>query len=105
MKKYNWEYGENQTQKYYECYINKDYLCICQNNWNPGVWFCIYQKENKNSVVILDKNYNDRISKKINTDKATAYTFSCKLLTSSNIDYLKRKLVHCYEHDKIMITP
>ena len=36
--KYNWKYGENENQKYYDVYIGKDYLCVWQNRWEPDIW-------------------------------------------------------------------
>jgi len=34
--KFEWKYGENEYQKYYDVTIGKDYLCVYANNWNPN---------------------------------------------------------------------
>ena len=34
--KYEWKYGENDTQKYYDVTVGKDYLCVFANKWNPN---------------------------------------------------------------------
>ncbi len=31
--KYNWKYGENEYQKYYDVTIDGNYLCIFANKW------------------------------------------------------------------------
>lgn len=28
--KYDWKYGENGHQKYYDVTVGKDYLCVCK---------------------------------------------------------------------------
>lgn len=32
--KYEWKYGENDNQKYYDVTVGKDYLCVFANKWN-----------------------------------------------------------------------
>ena len=36
--KYDWQYGENDHQKYYDTYIGNDYLCVFANNWQPDIY-------------------------------------------------------------------
>lgn len=32
--KYEWKYGENDNQKYYDVTVGKDYLCVFANKCN-----------------------------------------------------------------------
>lgn len=34
--KYEWKYGENDNQRYYDVTVGKDYLCVFANKWNPN---------------------------------------------------------------------
>lgn len=69
--KYEWKYGENDNQKYYDVTVGKDYLCVFANKWNPNTWLGSY-----NSICIHNKTKNDRVRKK---------TRSCKRLSSIRI--------------------
>lgn len=40
--KYEWKYGENDNQKYYDVTVGKDYLCVFANKWNPNTWLGSY---------------------------------------------------------------
>lgn len=104
---YVWKYGENDNQKYYECYIGKDYLCVVANNWNPDIWFCIYEKQGIGTVTVMDRVYNRKMMKKYNVSEAEAPLHGCQLLSGKkdDIEYLKRKLIHCYKNGKRMVTP
>ena len=62
--KYDWKYGENGHQKYYDVTVGKDYLCVFANNWNPNTWLGSY-----NSVCIHNKTKNDRVRKKYGLPK------------------------------------
>ena len=48
--KYEWKYGENDYQKYYDVTVGKDYLCVFANKWTPNTWLGSY-----NSICIHNK--------------------------------------------------
>ena len=104
-KTYQWKYGDNGTQTYYETSIGKDYLCIYANkkSGNSNMYMGMYIK-NGNTVNLWNKTYNDRMKKNGYCTKDGAPT-KCMLLGSEDIEYMKRKLIYCYEHNKSEITP
>lgn len=102
---YMWKYGDNGNQTYYETEVGKDYLCVYANkaSGNPKMYMAMYIK-NGCSVNIWDKTYNDRMRKKGYCTKDGTPT-NCRLLGSEDIEYMKKKLIYCYEHGKSEITP
>ena len=64
---FDWKYGENKYQKYYDCEINGTYLCVFSNKWNPETWLGMY-----GNMMIHDKTLNDRQRKKQKLDKGCA---------------------------------
>jgi hypothetical protein len=101
---YEWQYGDNGFQTYHECFIGKDYLCIWANKGssNPNMYMITYTKNGRNTNV-YDKIYNDQQRKKGNCSPSGVPT-SVRLFGSEDIEYLKKKLIYCYEHDKQEIT-
>lgn len=104
--KYKWEYGDNGSQTYYKTEIGKDYLCIYANKEsnNPKMYMAMYIK-NKRSVNIWDKKFNDKMRKQGYIEKDELLPTTRKLLSSEDIEYMKKKLIYCYENDKLEITP
>lgn len=102
---YTWKYGDNGSQTFYETSIGKDYLCIYTNkkSSNPKMYMGMYIK-NGNSVNVWDKQYNDRMRKQGYCTPNGTPT-KCQLLGSEDIEYMKKKLIYCYENDKSEITP
>ena len=62
--KYEWKYGENGHQKYYDVTVGQDYLCVFANDWNPNTWMGIY-----NNICIHNKTKNDRVRKNMDYQK------------------------------------
>lgn len=99
MKKYNWEYGENKSQNYYDFKIGKDYLCVFENKLYPGVWMGFYLK-NGCPITLMDKKYNDKQRKKAEKNGIGANHSSIKFLATKNPEAMKRKVVFAYETSK-----
>lgn len=102
---YIWSYVDSKSQTFYETEIGKDYLCIYanKNSSNPKIYMAMYIK-NGNSVNIWDKKFNDKMRNKGHCTKNGTPT-TCRLLGSEDIEYMKKKLIYCYENDKYEITP
>lgn len=101
---YNFQYGNNGIQTFYETEIGNDYLCIYANKQssNPNMYMAMFIK-NGISNNVWDKQYNDRQrSKGYVTSNGTPT--KCRLLGSEDIEYMKKKLIYCYENNKIEIT-
>lgn len=64
MNQYEWKYGENNCQKYYEVKLGKDYLCVFANEWNSNTWLGAYIKCGCGSVTIGNKTFNDKQRKR-----------------------------------------
>lgn len=99
--KYEWKYGENDNQKYYDVKVGKDYLCVFAIKRNPDTWFGAY-----NGICLYNKTKNDRVRKKQGLAKA------CRLselrehytLCSDNPTYMMKKVEYCYAHGLIEIS-
>ena len=103
-------YGENEYQTYYECKVNSDdTLLIFANKGtqHSNLYMAMIQR-GKECTLVYDKRYNDQQRKKIGcTGKNDVrwHTISTRALASEDIEYLKRKLIYCYEHNQNEITP
>ena len=99
--KYEWKYGENDTQKYYDVTVGKDYLCVFANKWNPNTWLGSY-----NSVCIHNKTKNDRIRKKqgLAKDCHPSELITDYMLCSDNPEYMMKKVEYCYKHGLMEIS-
>lgn len=67
-EKIKWNYGENETQKYYDAKIGTDYLCVFCNKWQPDIWMGMI-----NNSMIWDKTWNDRQRKSRDFPKNAMY--------------------------------
>lgn len=92
--KYDWKYGENKSQKYYDVYVNGDYLCVFKNNWEH-CWMCMVKDK-----IVYDKTRNDRQRKKQGLGKGCDVSLlrSVFVLCSQNPEILMRKAEYCYNH-------
>lgn len=98
--KFEWKYGENEIQKYYDVTIGNDYLCVFANKWHPDIWMGSY-----NSICIHNKTKNDRVRKKYGLEKdCPAYSRQDFILCSNDPEYMMRKVEWCYTHNLIEIS-
>lgn len=97
----NWTYGENESQKYYDAYVGKDYLCVFANNWQPDIWMGIQRNK-----TILDKTANDRQRKKekVPKDYPVYELRSITVLCSPSPEYMMKKVEYCYKRNKTEIS-
>lgn len=97
----NWTYRENESQKYYDAYVGKDYLCVFANNWQPDIWMGIQRDK-----LIFDKTANDRQRKKEHVSKGTPADLlrSITVLCSNSPEYMMKKVEWCYEHNLTEIS-
>ena len=105
MSKLEWKYGENESQKYYDVRIGKDYLCVFANKWQPQIWMGCYETGNSGLQMIHDKTWNDRQRKaeglKRGCDVSELHT--CATLCSPSPEYMMKKVEHCYKQRKIEV--
>lgn len=99
--KYDWKYGENGHQKYYEVTVNNSYLLVFANDWNPNTWMGSYD-----NIDIRDKTKNDRQRKKQGLEKgcATYLLQRDSLLCSASPEYMMKKVEYCFKHKMSEIT-
>ena len=95
--KYDWKYGENEHQKFYEVTVNGIYLLVFANNWNPNTWMGSY-----GSTIIHDKTYNDRQRQKQGLAKGCdTYLLQKDMMLSSNDpEYMMQKVEYCFKTGK-----
>ena len=93
--KYEWKYGENDNQKYYDVTVGKDYLCVFANKWNPNTWLGSY-----NSICIHNKTKNERVRKKQGLGKGCHPSELRQdfMLCSNDPEYMMKKVEYCYNH-------
>ena len=102
IMRFDWQYGENENQKYYDVTIGSDYMYVFCNKWQPDIWMsCI------NNQMIWNKRRNDYQRKKQGLPKGCCQSLlSCStLLCSSDPFYLMKKTERCYLTGKREITP
>lgn len=94
--KYEWKYGENEYQKYYEAEVGEDCLIVFANKWNPNTWLGQY-----NMVSIHNKTKNDRQRKKqgLPLGSDTCDLRIDHMLCSDNPEYMMKKVEWCYTHN------
>lgn len=93
--KYNWKYGENEHQKYYDVTVDGNYLCVFSNKWQPNIWMAMVKDR-----MIHDKTANDRQRKKQSLQKGCSFAdlHSDTILSSDNPEYMMKKAEWCYNH-------
>ena len=105
--KYNWNYGENDCQNYYE--VNngeeKDYLCVFANKKYPDVWMGMYIK-NGSDITLMDKTFNDRQRKKESKNGVLRDNIprTVMVLSNKNPEYMMKKVEYAYEHGLLEIS-
>ncbi len=94
--KYNWKYGENEYQKYYDVTIDRNYLCVFANKWQPDIWMAMVKDR-----IIHDKTANDRQRKKQGLSKGCHFTelHSDTMLCNKDPNYMMKKAEWCYIHN------
>lgn len=97
----NWQYGKNETQKYYDAYVGKDYLCVFVNKWQPDIWMGVCRNK-----MIYDKTRNDRQRKRqgLGKDAPVHLLSSVAVLCSTSPEYMMKKVEWCYKHNKTEIS-
>ncbi|MCD7996427.1 MAG: hypothetical protein LUH21_04250 [Clostridiales bacterium] len=108
MEKYNWVYGENDCQNYYEVKLDKDYLCVFANKKYPDVWMSFYIKASSD-ITIMDKTFNDKQRKKDEKNRHAPYggypfPSITRILSNKNPEYMKKKVIKCYENNLVEIS-
>ena len=102
MSKIQWKHGENTCQQYYDAHVGKDYLCVYENKWNPGVWAGMYELEGGGIQSIWDKTSNDRQRRRQGLplgcpmEKLSRVTMLC----NASPEYMMKKVEHCYRRRK-----
>lgn len=94
--KYEWEYGENDKQKYYDVTVDGNYLCVYANKWQPDIWMAMVGDK-----LIHDKTANDRQRKKQGLPKG-CHSYELRIdtiLCSNDPEYMMRKAEWCYTHN------
>ena len=105
--KYNWNYGENDCQNYYE--VNngkgKDYLCVFANKKYPDVWMGMYIK-NGSDITLMDKTFNDRQRKKESKNGILRDNIlkTVRVVSNKNPEYMMKKVEYAYEHGLLEIS-
>lgn len=97
---FNWIYGENKSQKYYDTFVNGKYLCVFQNKWQPEIWMGMIGNH-----MIENKTRNDRQRKKQGLPrgcKSYLLKRNC-MLCSPSPEYMMRKVERCYKGNKTEI--
>ena len=100
---YDWIYGENDCQNYYEVKLGKDYLCVFAHKKYPDVWMGMYIK-NGRDITVMDKTFNDRQRKKEEEEHIApmmgySYPRTVRCLSNKDAEVMKRKVIYAYEHD------
>lgn len=104
----DWDYGENDYQRYYDAMVGDDYLCVFANKFGkfPNTWMAFIQRKNAGDHMIHDKTANDRQRKR------QGLPLGCHpselrvdaMLCSTSPEYMMKKAEHCYRYNKIEVS-
>ena len=98
--KYEWKYGENEAQIYYDVYIGKDYLCVFANKFQPDIFMGHIECKDMQGNIIWDKTKNDAQRRKehlpLDCDLSELHTQA--VLCSNDPEFMMKKVEYCYEH-------
>lgn len=96
MLKYNWKYGENERQKYYDVTVDGNYMCVYANKWQPDIWIAIVKDR-----LIHDKTANDRQREKQGLPKGCSFAELHRdaILCNKDPNYMMKKAEWCYIHN------
>lgn len=97
--KFNWKYGENDCQKYYEAKVGKDYLCVFANKWNADTWQGMYNNTGIQNKTLNDAEREIRGIPMGNTKDMTRWYMLC----SNDPEYMMKKVEQCYINNLIEI--
>lgn len=105
MSKIAWEYGENNSQKYYCANVGKDYLCVFANKWQPNIWMGIYEIDGCGMQTIHNKTQNDYWRKRQGLPRGCDVHELSRTVTlcSRSPEYMMKKVQHCYKHRKVEV--
>jgi hypothetical protein len=94
--KFEWKYGKNDCQEYYDVTVDGTYLCVFANKWNPDTWMAMV-----NDRMIHNKTLNDRQRKKQGLTKGCSPHLLLRdsMLCSNNPEYMMKKAEWCYTHN------
>lgn len=94
--KYDWNYGENDYQKYYDVTVGEDHLCVFSNRWQPDIWMAMVKGK-----MIYNKTANDIQRKKQGLKKGCSLSELgvITILSSNNPEYMMEKTEWCYTHN------
>lgn len=95
--KYDWKYGENSEQKYYETKVGEQTLCVFANKWQSDIWMGLIDLQS-----IYNKTINNKQRKKQGLAKGCNISLlsSWALLSNSNPEYMMQKVEHCFRTGK-----
>lgn len=98
--KYDWKYGENSYQKYYEAKVGEQTLCILSNKWEPDIWIGFFDLQ-----PIYNKTVNDRQRKRQGLAKGCVLSLLSRIamLSSSDPEYMMQKVEYCFRTGKTEI--
>jgi len=107
MNQYEWKYGENNYQNYYDVKLGKDYLCVFANKSAPNIWLGAYIKCGCGSVTIGNKTFNDKQRKKESKNGMMKFQYQMpskiQMLSSNDPEYMKEKVIYAYEHNLLEV--
>lgn len=95
--KYDWKYGENSVQKYYETKVGEQTLCVFANKWQPDIWIGLLGSQS-----IYNKTVNDKQRKKQGLAKGCAISLLSRvaMLANSDPEYMMQKVEYCFRTGK-----
>lgn len=107
MNQYEWKYGENNYQNYYDVKLGKDYLCVFANKSAQNIWLGTYIKYGCGPVTIANKTFNDKQRKKESKNGAIKLWDNMpnkiQILSSNDPEYMKEKVIYAYEHNLLEV--
>lgn len=97
VPKYDWQYGDNGVQEYYDVTVNGKYLLVFRNKADKNLkhWMCSID-----NVMIENKTRNNYYRNK----EGSTNPFSHHCMLFGYPAYLIKKVEYCFDHNMTEIT-
>lgn len=98
--KAEWNYSENDFQRFYDAKLDGHDLLVFENRWQRGLWMGAVDGR-----VLLNKTKNDRIRRRHNLPKgASLQGYGFFLLGGKTPEYMMKKVEYCSRHGQTEIS-
>lgn len=94
---FDWKYGENDYQNYYDVTVDGTYLLVFANKVQPNLWMGMVDNHMILNKTAMEKDIARKVKNKLSMN--TTYIF----LSSDTPEYMMSKVEECFKNHKTEI--